>query len=101
MYFTGVVTNKDRIVLLTSIISFSHFYFKFDKTKVKILNRSSKSVKERLNSFFILSLIVEGTTEKVSQFIMPLMSIYNKMLRLNEQKCIFKHYRKIKPIKIS
>jgi len=51
--------------------------------------------------FLILSLIVGGATEKVSQFIMPLMSVYNKLLCLNEQKCIFEHRRKIKPIKIS
>jgi hypothetical protein len=36
--------------------------------------------------FFTLLLIVEGTTEKVSQFIMPLMSICKKMLCLKKQK---------------
>ncbi len=48
---------------------------------------------------FTFPLIVGGTTEKVSQFSMPIMSVYNEILCLKEQKCIFEHGRKIKPIK--
>jgi hypothetical protein len=48
---------------------------------------------------FYISIYCGGTTEKVSQFSMPIMSVYNKILCLNEQKCIFEHGRKIKPIK--
>jgi hypothetical protein len=46
------------------------------------------------STFFAFSLIVEGTTEKVLQFIMPLKSIYptETLVSLN-QKCIFEHYR--------
>ncbi len=44
---------------------------------------------------FYIVMIVEGTTEKVSQFIMPRMSIYIKLFGLNEQKCIFEHRRKV------
>jgi hypothetical protein len=42
-----------------------------------------------------LSLFVEGTTEKVSQFIKPLKLIYNKNVCFREQKCIFKHCREV------
>jgi hypothetical protein len=38
--------------------------------------------------FFALSLILEGATVKVSQFIMPLGSIYSNKMSCNEQKCI-------------
>ncbi len=44
---------------------------------------------------FVLKLIVEGTTEKVSQFIMPQMSIYIKMFCLHVENYIFEHCRKI------
>ncbi len=37
-----------------------------------------------------LPLIIDGTTEKVSQFIMLLKPVYNKSLYFVEQKCIFK-----------
>jgi hypothetical protein len=43
----------------------------------------------RNRMFFTLSLIVEGTTEKVSQFVVPLRSIYSSKMSFNEQKCIF------------
>ncbi len=33
-----------------------------------------------------LSLIIEGATEKVSQFMMSLKSMHNKKLKFNEQK---------------
>ncbi len=36
---------------------------------------------------FAFSLIIEGTTENVLQFLMPLKSIYNKNLGFIEQKC--------------
>jgi hypothetical protein len=39
--------------------------------------------------FFPFSLIIEGTTEKVFQFIMPFKSIYNKNLGIVEQKMYF------------
>ncbi len=40
-------------------------------------------------------LIIEGTTEKVLQFLMQLKSIYNKNLGFSEQKCIFEHYSEV------
>jgi len=43
--------------------------------------------------FFAFSLIIEGTTEKVLQFIMPIKSIYNRNLVSLNNKCIFEHYR--------
>ncbi len=38
---------------------------------------------------FGFSLIIEGTTEKVLQFIMPLKSIYNRNFGFIEQKNVF------------
>ncbi len=38
---------------------------------------------------FAFSLIIEGTTEKVFQFIMPLKSIYNRNFGFIEQKMYF------------
>jgi hypothetical protein len=49
--------------------------------------------------FFAFSLIIEGTTEKVLQFIMPLKSIYNKNLGFVEQKYIFEHNKEVQTIK--
>ncbi len=46
--------------------------------------------------FFTFSLIVEGGTEKVSQFIMPLKSIYNKNFGFIQLKCTFENDRKVK-----
>jgi hypothetical protein len=43
--------------------------------------------------FFAFSLIIEGTTEKVLQFIMPLESVYNRNFGFIEQKLNFEHYR--------
>ncbi len=40
-------------------------------------------------TFFALSLIIEGTTEKVLQFMMPLKSIYNRNFGFVEQKMCF------------
>jgi hypothetical protein len=44
---------------------------------------------ERNGTFFVFSLIIEGTTKKVLQFIMPYKSIYNKNLGFIEQKNVF------------
>ncbi len=44
---------------------------------------------------FTFPLIVEGTTEKLSQFIMPL--IYDKLFCLDEQKVFLKIVQKLKP----
>ncbi len=55
----------------------------------------------RTAHFFSFKLIIEGTTENVSKFKMPLMATYIKMFCVNEQKCIFEHHRKIKRMKIS
>ncbi len=41
------------------------------------------------NVFFEIFLVIEGTTEKVLQFIMPLKSIYNKNFGFIEQKKCF------------
>ncbi len=38
---------------------------------------------------FAFSLIIEGTTEKVLQFVMPLKSIYNRNFGFIEQKMYF------------
>jgi hypothetical protein len=43
--------------------------------------------------FYIFSLNIEGITEKVLQFIMPLKLIYNLNFGFIEQKCIFEHCR--------
>jgi hypothetical protein len=48
---------------------------------------------------FAFPIIIEGTTEKVLQFIMPLNSRYNKNLGFIEQKHIFEHNREIQTIK--
>ncbi len=39
--------------------------------------------------FFAFSLIIEGATEKVLNFKMPLKSIYNRTLGFVEQKNVF------------
>jgi hypothetical protein len=44
---------------------------------------------------FILQLIIEGATEKVSQFIAPMKEIYNKNIHLGIGGCIFECYSKI------
>ncbi len=43
--------------------------------------------------FFAFSLVIEGTTEKVLQFMMPFQSIYNRNFGFIEQKMNFEHYR--------
>jgi len=47
---------------------------------------------------FAFSLIIEGTTEKVMQFLMPIMSIVNQN---HPKKCIFEHHREVQTIKKS
>jgi hypothetical protein len=49
----------------------------------------SASVTNGTGRFFAFLSIIEGTTEKVLQFIMPLKSIYNRNFGFIEQKCIF------------
>ncbi len=46
-----------------------------------------------------ISMIIEGTTEKVLQFKMPLMSVYNKNLGFIAQICIAEHYTEVQTIK--
>ncbi len=41
------------------------------------------------STFFAFSLIAEGTTEKVLQFLMPLKSIYNENLGFIEETMFF------------
>jgi hypothetical protein len=48
--------------------------------------------------FFAYSLIIEGDTEKVLQFLMPTMSIFNKNLGFNEN-VYFEHNREVQTIK--
>ncbi len=48
---------------------------------------------------FAFSLSIEGTTEKVLQFLMPLKTIDNKNLSFIEQKCTFEHNREVQTIK--
>ncbi len=55
---------------------------------------------EKKQQDLTLSFIVEGTTEKVSHFIMPLKSIYNRNFCFNQQKYIFEHFGKVKTTKI-
>ncbi len=43
--------------------------------------------------FFAFSLIIDGITNKVFQFIMPLKPIYNRNFGFIEQKIYFEHYR--------
>ena len=49
----------------------------------------TKFTKVMEQQFFLFSLILEGTTEKVLQFKMPLKSIYNRNFGFIEQKMYF------------
>jgi hypothetical protein len=49
--------------------------------------------------FLKFPLNIEGTTEKVLQFKMPLKSIYNKNLGFIEQKNIFEPFRQVQTVK--
>ncbi len=53
--------------------------------------KSGKSPAQWNSMFFAFSLIIEGTTEKVLQFKIPLKLIYNQTLALLNKKCIFEH----------
>jgi hypothetical protein len=44
--------------------------------------------------------IIEGTTEKVLQFTMPLKSIYNQNLGFINTRCIFEHHGEVQIRKI-
>ena len=48
---------------------------------------------------FAFSLIIEGTTEKVLQLIMPLKSTYNRNFGFIKQKIVSCHTADSKPIK--
>jgi hypothetical protein len=48
------------------------------------------------STFFAFSMIIEGTTEKVLQFSMLIMSIFNQNLGFTEKVCIFEHYKEVK-----
>jgi hypothetical protein len=50
---------------------------------------------------FAFSMIIEGTTEKVLQFSMLIMSIFNQNFGFNEKVCIFEHHREVQTIKKS
>jgi hypothetical protein len=50
---------------------------------------------------FMLSLIIEGATENVSQFEIPLKLMYNKNVCFNEQNVHVEHCREVKTIKNS
>jgi hypothetical protein len=47
---------------------------------------------------FNIVMIVEGTSEKVTPFIMPLKSIHTKIFCFNEQKCIWTGLNNIKSV---
>ncbi len=49
--------------------------------------------------FFAFSLVIEGTTEKVLQFMMPVKLIYNKNHGFIEQKNVFEYHREALIIK--
>ena len=51
--------------------------------------RSKQVPFQWISMFFAFSIIIEGTTEKVLQFIMPLKSLYKQNLGLIEQKMYF------------
>jgi hypothetical protein len=51
--------------------------------------RALKNVNQWNSGFFAFLLIIEGTTEKVLQFIMPLKSIYKRNFGFIEQKKYF------------
>jgi hypothetical protein len=67
----------------------------FYKSLFQLLKRSvSLYFFPKLNGtarFFAFSLIIEGTKEKLSLFITPLKSIYNKNVGFTEEKYTFKH----------
>jgi len=51
------------------------------------------------STFFYFSLIIEGTTERVLQFIMPIRSIYNQNIGFIEQILFFELYRRVQTMR--
>jgi hypothetical protein len=68
-----------------------HFSNRECSMEVNIDNQSKSLLYTMDQHAFAFSLIIEGATEKVLQFIMPLKSIYKQNLGFIEQKCIFEH----------
>ncbi len=62
-----------------------HSLFVMNYYSAENVTKLKKVMEQRV---FLFSLIIEGTTEKVLQFKMPLMSIYNINFGFIEQKCI-------------
>jgi hypothetical protein len=58
-----------------------------------------KNVNNGTAHFFAFSMIIEGTTEKVLQFSMLIMSIFNQNLGFTEKVCIFQHCREVQKTK--
>jgi hypothetical protein len=52
------------------------------------------------STFFAFSIIIEGTTENVMQFIMPLKSIYNKNFGFIEKNVFMKITERFKQANI-
>jgi hypothetical protein len=76
-----------------------HYYWLnklfLNKALAQIVLPQDIGVLIRQHIFFTFSLIIEGATEKVTQFKMSLKSIYTKNFGFLEQKNIFEHYRKV------
>jgi len=68
-------------------------FFCYDSTKMKtMLSNYLLAIppfQQWDSVFFAFSLIIEGTTEKVLQFIMPLKSIYSRNFGFIAQKNVF------------
>jgi hypothetical protein len=73
---------------LNSIICIVWVIFKYLVSICQIAKLSSRHRMEQ-RVFLFISLIIEGTTEKVLQFIMPLRSIYNQNIGFIEQILYF------------
>ncbi len=96
--FNKASLNCLRLVLLVliyaslqafrlSIYSFSQYHYLIQNRLLYFFTLISRFYYNR--SFFTLSLIAEGTAEKVLQFMMPLYIFYIKIICNNEQKWIF------------
>ncbi len=71
-----------------------------DTPNTETQQRSKGECDNGTTSFFAFLWIIEGITEKVLQFIMPLKSIYSKKtIGFIEQKCIFELYGEVHTIK--
>jgi hypothetical protein len=64
---------------------------------VVIMNVAFSNCKKWNNTFFCI--FIEGATEKVLQFIMPLMSVYLKNFGVVEQKRHFRTLQRVQSIK--